>query len=40
MQDGVWGSPQQISDVPGLLIDQENLNLLKTNSQFQLIWHD
>ena len=28
------------SDVPGLLIDQENLNLFKTNYQFQLIWHD
>ena len=30
----------KISDVPGLLIDRENLNLFKTNSQFQLIWHD
>ena len=28
------------SDVPGLHIDQENLNLFKTNSQFLMIWHD
>ena len=28
------------SDGPGLHIDQENLNLFKTYSQFLKIWHD